>query len=307
MEEILAARDLSKMYGSRKALDGVGFSVAMGEIFALLGPNGAGKTTTLEIIEGIREPDRGEVLIRGIPAIGAGARKTEALARLGVQLQAQGLPPSMTPDEALGFFAAYHGRAPRPGLLERFGLEEARNKPCSSLSTGLQRRLALSLALAHDPELLILDEPTAGLDVESRNTLHTLILEEKAKGTTVILASHDMAEVEKLADRALMLVRGRIVALGSPRELTACGDAATRLHLRTKNGRLNARVAEFPELSVPAELDRDGYLRMRTLRPGATLAWLIAELERAGDEIVDLRVERPSLEERFLELAGGAA
>ncbi|HUX37967.1 MAG TPA: ABC transporter ATP-binding protein [Rectinemataceae bacterium] len=303
-ETTLVVQGLTKSYGSTRALEALDFSVGRGEVFALLGPNGAGKTTTLEIIEGIREADAGRVRIDGIDAF---ARRGEAAAHLGVQLQAQGLPPTMSPAEALSFFSAYRRKEPRSGILERFGLGAHRDKPTRDLSTGLQRRLALALALAHEPSLLVLDEPTAGLDVESRNVLHEAIREERARGTGVLLASHDMAEVEKLADRALVLVGGREVARGSPRELTACGDSATRLALRTRDGSLEERLDEFPGLEAAAELDRDGYIRAKVLRPGPLLSWLLREVEGGGDEIVDLRVERPSLEERFLELSGGAA
>ena len=306
-DKVLEVRGLVKSYGGHRAVDGIGFEVRRGEVFALLGPNGAGKTTTLEIMEGMREADEGLVEVAGFDVR---TRRAEALARLGIQLQAQGLPPSMTPSEALAFFGAYRGRAARAGILERFGLEALRDKPCRQLSTGLQRRLALALALAHDPEILVLDEPTAGLDVESRNALHEAIREERARGRTVILASHDMAEVEKLADRAMMLVHGRIVAMGSPRQITACGDSATRLSLRTRDGSLGDKlesIARLEGVTARPEIDREGYMRMKIEGPGPVLAWMIGSIAESGDEILDLRLERPTLEERFLELAGGAA
>jgi ABC-2 type transport system ATP-binding protein len=299
MNAILEVERLRKSYGALKALDGVSFTVARGEVFALLGPNGAGKTTALEIIEGIRKADSGKVSVCGIDAL---ARPDKVLRHLGVQLQTQGLPQSMTAAEALDFFSLYRDRPRRTGILERFGLEAKRNEAFRDLSMGLQRRLMLALALANDPEILILDEPTASLDVESRNALHDLIREEKAKGMTVILASHDMAEVEKLADRAAVFVRGRLAASGSPRQLTAQGDTQTRVSVLTRDGCLK------PDAAIPgaqaAELDAEGYLKLRVDRPGPALGAMIAAIEAAGDEILDLRVERPSLEERFLELAG---
>lgn len=304
MVSTLVVEGLSKRYASALALDGLDFRVDKGEVFALLGPNGAGKTTTLEIIEGIRRADGGSVLVSGIDAF---ERRDAALARVGIQLQTQGLPPALSPRRALEFFSAYRRRAPRPGILERFGLGPYLDRPTRELSTGWQRRLALALALAHGPELLVLDEPTAGLDVESRNVLHEAIREERARGVSVLLASHDMAEVEKLADRALVLVKGREAARGSPRELTSCGDSATRVALRTREGSLAARLSELPGLTAPARLDREGYVHAKVRDAAPLLSWLLREVEKGGDEIVDLRVERPSLEERFLELAGGAA
>jgi len=300
-DSTLEVRGLAKSYGSRRAVEDLHFSIARGEVFALLGPNGAGKTTTLEIVEGIRKADSGSVAVCGIDAFSRGA---ETLALVGVQLQVQGLPPSMSPREALSFFSAYRRKRPRAGILERFGLEGHMDKPARELSTGLQRRLALALALAHAPKLLILDEPTAGLDVESRNILHEAIREERKGGTSVLLASHDMAEVEKLADRALILVKGREKAQGSPRELTAYGDSDVRLSLRTRDGVLAGRLSAFPGLSGPAELDREGYIRAKVKLVGPLLSWVLREVEGGGDEILDLRVERPSLEERFLELSG---
>jgi len=299
MNAILEVERLAKSYGALKALDDVSFSVGKGEVFALLGPNGAGKTTALEIIEGIRKADSGSVSVCGIDAL---AKPDKALRHLGVQLQTQGLPQSMTASEALDFFSLYRGRPRRDGILERFGLEQKRNEAFHALSIGLQRRLMLALALANDPEVLILDEPTASLDVESRNALHELIREEKARGMTVILASHDMAEVEKLADRAAVFVRGRLAASGSPRQLTAQGDTQTRVSVLTRNGCLKPGAAIPGARAV--ELDAEGYLTMRADRPGPALRAMIDSIEAAGDEILDLRVERPSLEERFLELAG---
>jgi ABC-2 type transport system ATP-binding protein len=240
MNAILVVTRLEKRYGALRALDGLSFSVAEGEVFALLGPNGAGKTTALEIVEGIRIADGGSVSVCGVDAL---SRPDMALRHLGVQLQTQGLPASMTVSEALEFFSLYRRRKPRPGVLERFGLAAKRRAAYGSLSMGLQRRLMLALAVAHDPEILVLDEPTASLDVESRNALHELIREEKAKGVTVILASHDMAEVEKLADRAAVLVRGRLAAVGSPRQLTSQGDTQTRLSVLTRNGSLAGGIA----------------------------------------------------------------
>lgn len=301
MNGILEVKNLSKRYGERRALDGVSFSVEKGEVFALLGPNGAGKSTALEIIEGIRQADSGAIRVCGIDAR---AKPDEALRHLGVQLQTQGLPPSMTPLEALDFFSRYRRCTPRLDLLDRFGLAEKKGVAFRSLSLGLQRRLMLALALAHDPDIVILDEPTAALDVESRNVLHALIREERDKGTTIILATHDMAEAEKLADRALVLVHSRVVALGSPLQLTSAGNASTRLRVLTRDGSLDATSLSENDR---AEKDADGYLELKSDRPGETLASLLGLIAAANDEIVDLRVERPSLEERFLELAASSA
>jgi len=225
-ETVLSVRDLRKLYGKTVAVDGIQLEVQRGEIFGLLGPNGAGKTSTLECVEGIRRPDGGAISVLGVDP----TRDTRRLYNLiGVQLQASGMPAEMRVDEAMQFFSAYHAVAPRYDLLQRLGLGEKRRSQCRELSTGLQRRLALALAMAHQPALLLLDEPTAGLDVESRAQLHELIQELREEGTTVILATHDMAEAEKMTDRVSILLRGKIVATGTPRELTATGAGLTKV------------------------------------------------------------------------------
>ncbi len=193
-EVAIEVSDFRKTYGDVTAVDDISFTVGRGEIFGLLGPNGAGKTTTLECLEGLRRPDAGRLDIFGVDP----AREPRRLNGLiGVQLQASSLPHTMTCDDAMRFFCAYHGVTPRWDLLDRMGLGEKRDTQYDELSTGLQRRLALALAIAHEPEVLILDEPTAGLDVASRAELHRMIAELSEAGTTILLATHDMAEAER--------------------------------------------------------------------------------------------------------------
>jgi ABC-2 type transport system ATP-binding protein len=296
-ETIVSVRDFSKRYGDTIAVKNLSFGVRRGEIFALLGPNGSGKTTTLESLEGLKHPDGGELLISGIDP-SRQARKLRNL--IGVQLQTSALPAAMTVEEAMSFFSSYHGVPVRKDLIERLGLAEKRGVQYGKLSVGQQRRLALAIAIAHDPQVLFLDEPTAGLDVQSRTDLHAIARELREKGTTVILATHDMAEAEKLADRAAILLRGEIAALGTPRQLTASGNHRTRVSVSTENGRLLAETIAFPE-AVP-QGQTDGYALYLSENPGKTVSAIIAWLEHAGDPLVDLRVERPSLEERFLEI-----
>jgi ABC-2 type transport system ATP-binding protein len=191
------------------------------------------------------------------------------------------------------FFSSYHGVPPRHDLIERLGLEEKRNVQYGKLSVGQQRRLALAIAVAHDPAIVFLDEPTAGLDVQSRADLHALVGELRAKGSTVILATHDMAEAEKLA--------GRIAALGSPRELTAAGDRRTRISVSTRDGRLLDAPPAFPFAAAQGG-GTVGYALYLSENPGRAVSAILAWLEEKGDDLLDLRVERPSLEERFLEI-----
>jgi len=299
-ETMIAVRRLRKSYGATVAVDDIDFSVARGEIFALLGPNGSGKTSTLECLEGIRRPDRGELSIRGLDP---GRQQRRLRDAIGVQLQTSGLPSAMTVEEAMRFFSGYHGVAPRWDLVERVGLAEKRRVPYGKLSVGLQRRLALAIAVAHRPGVVFLDEPTAGLDVQSRADLHALVRELRDAGATVLLATHDMAEAEKLADRAAILLRGRIAAMGSPRELTAAGDGRTRILVATEAGTLLAERPSFPFAAAAAA--GDGYAAYLSEKPGRSVSALLAWLEERADPLVDLRVERPTLEERFLEITSG--
>jgi ABC-2 type transport system ATP-binding protein len=295
-DSVITVRDFRKIYGDFVAVDGISFEVQRGEIFGLLGPNGAGKTTALESLEGLRAPDGGSLEVMGIDPT-RDSRKLRNL--IGVQLQTSGLPDSMHVDEAMRFFAAYHGVAPSYHLL---GLSEKMHAQYHMLSTGLQRRLALAVALAHNPPVVFLDEPTAGLDVPSRNELHSLMHELKTDGTTIILATHDMAEAEKMADRVAILLRGRIVDTGTPRELTATGAGLTKVSARTEGTCLSDPGLTFPAVSQQAFTDE--YAIYYSTDPGPTVSAIITHIQAQGDTLIDLRVERPSLEERFLEITG---
>jgi ABC-2 type transport system ATP-binding protein len=219
---------------------------------------------------------------------------------IGVQLQVSGLPETMRVDEAMNFFCAYHGVSPRKDLLERFGLKEKINAQYQSLSTGLQRRLALALAVAHKPPILILDEPTAGLDVGSRAELHNIIRELQDSGTTIILATHDMAEAEKISSRVAILLNGKIVASGTPKEITSTGSGFTRISVQIKDFSLSKRTDKFPK--VLKSKNEDGYNIYYSSDAGITVAAILKYISENNDELIDLRVERPSLEERFLEI-----
>jgi ABC-2 type transport system ATP-binding protein len=296
-QPVISVQGFRKCYGDFVAVDGIGFEADRGEIFGLLGPNGAGKTTTLECLEGIRQPDSGSLSVMGVnPSRQPGRLRS----LIGVQLQSGGLPGDMTVDEAMRFFCAYHQVAPRPDLLERLGLGAKRRTQFSQLSIGLQRRLALALAISHRPPVLILDEPTAGLDVGSRTELHSLMHEVKTDGTAIILATHDMAEAEKMADRVAILLRGKVVAAGTPRELTATGSGLTKVSVRTEESCLTREGIVVP--AVKQRLLKDDYTIYFSTDPGPTVAAVLDYVATHDDKLFDLRVERPSLEERFLEI-----
>jgi ABC-2 type transport system ATP-binding protein len=281
------------------AVNGISFEVEPGQIFGLLGPNGAGKTSTLESLEGLRPPSGGTLRVAGIDPTRDPSKLRDVI---GVQLQSAGLPESITPTEAMNLFCAYHRVTPRHDLLDRLGLNEKANAQYVELSGGQQRRLELALAIAHEPQVLFLDEPTAGLDVPSRAELHRLIRELQTEGTTIILATHDMAEAEEMADRVAILLVGEIAAMGTPRDITSKGAGLTKVSVRTQNGSLFESDLTFP--AVERQHHEDDYSIYLSSAIGPTVSAIIASVEAAGDSLIDLRVERPSLEDRFLEIAG---
>ncbi|MFN2183835.1 MAG: ABC transporter ATP-binding protein, partial [Anaerolineae bacterium] len=296
-DSVIQVQDFRKTYGDFVAVDGVSFDVRRGEVFGLLGPNGAGKTTTLESVEGLRAPDDGTLRVVGVDPM----REPRKLRNLiGVQLQSSGLPESITPAEAMKFFCAYHSVAPRFDLLERLGLSEKRKAQFHELSTGQQRRLALALAVAHNPPVLFLDEPTAGLDVASRVELHDMMRELQYTGTTIVMATHDMAEAEEMSDRVAILLKGKLVIIGTPMEITATGAGLTKVSVRTGQSCLFEPGLTFP--AVSQQLSKDQYSIYYSTDIGPTVSAIIAHIEAQEDTLIDLRVERPSLEDRFLEI-----
>lgn len=299
-DTVISVLDFTKTYGDFVAVDNISFEVKRGEIFGLLGPNGAGKTSTLESLEGLRPPSGGSLWVAGVDP----AREARRLRNvIGVQLQSAGLPESITPDEAMKFFSAYHGVASRFDLLERLGIAEKRKAQYHELSTGQQRRLALALAVTHNPEVLFLDEPTAGLDVASRVDLHELMREMQANGTTIILATHDMAEAEEMSDRVAILLKGRLATVGTPMEITATGAGLTKVSVRTERASLSTAGLIIP--AVDHQVVKDEYSIYFSTDIGPTVGAIIAHIEAQQDTLIDLRVERPSLEDRFLEITTG--
>lgn len=293
---IIEVQDFHKSYKQFVAVDGISFDVQPNEIFGLLGPNGAGKTTTLECLEGLRRPDSGYLRVVGLDP----TQQSRQLAnKIGVQLQTSGMPDSITVKEAMQLFCAYHRVDPRFDLLERIDLNTKLDTQYHALSTGQKRRLALVLAIAHHPTVVMLDEPTAGLDVQSRVELHTLMHELRDNGTTIILSTHDMAEAEKMADRVAIMLQGKLVTIGTPHEITATGAGYTKISVQTTESSL-ANSVQFP--GVTQKLNREGYEVYYSTDTAASVSAILAEIEHHHDTLIDLRVERPTLEDRFLEL-----
>jgi ABC-2 type transport system ATP-binding protein len=295
MKPIVQVEEFTKFYGSNKVIDNISFDIYPGEIFALLGPNGAGKTTTLECIEGIRKANGGKLLISGLNP-DKDFKKMRKI--LGVQLQSSALPDIITVEEAMKMFCLYLGSEIRYDLLERFDLKSKYKTEFCKLSAGQQRKLILAIALAHHPELLILDEPTAGLDVHTRVELHEIMREERAKGTAILLASHDMSEVEELADRVAILLKGKIVAAGTPNEIITSGDSKVRIHVKTQQDSLSDLQLE----QIQIMKDTEGYRVFDTEDIEGTISQILSHIKSKGDKLMDLRVERPSLEDRFINI-----
>jgi len=295
-EYAISVQGLIKRYRNVTAVDGISFEVKRGEVFGLLGPNGAGKTTILECLEGMRKSDGGTLSVDGCNPQLEG-RKMRLI--MGVQLQSTSLPEAIRPGEAMTLICAWHGLSPRFDLLRHFGLDPQEKKQYCEMSTGQKRRLHLALALASDPTVVVLDEPTTGLDVQGRAQLHDAIRELKATGVTILLATHDMAEAESLCDRIAIIIRGRIAATGTPAQITSAGNAETQITLRTKSNCLlpgrDIGSARFLKQS-------ENYGIWLCHDTADAVMELLKEVQQAGDTVEDLRVERPSLEERFLEL-----
>ena len=311
---MIEVEGLRKSYGGRAVLDGVDLVVRPGEIVALLGPNGAGKTTTVEIVEGYRNADAGTARVLGMdPRRGGPALR----ARVGLMLQGgAGLEPRATPRDLLRLFAAFHAGGRRPDeLMDEVGLSSVAGTRVRRLSGGERQRLSLALALVGDPEVLILDEPTAGMDPAARRDTRALIASLRSEGRTILLTTHDLADVEALADRVAILHRGRIVAADTPDSLASAGDSALRFRLHAPPpdeavARLRARLAAaHPPVGVtPIGAARAGEASTFVVEPGRASADLVLELAqwaaREGLLVEELHAGATSLEDRYLELTG---
>ncbi len=298
---------LVKRYGQRAVLDGVSFAIAPGELFALLGPNGAGKTTTVEILEGYRRADGGVVRVLGLDPAVAGP---PLRARVGLMLQGGGgIDPRAEPLETLRLFADFHDPARDPDeLLDLVGLRGVARTRFRRLSGGERQRLGLALALVGNPDLLILDEPTAGMDPEARVRTRALIRDLRAAGTTILLTTHDLADVERLADRVAILHRGRIVALGAPDAIAASATPMLRFRLpvgAALDGLGDRLAAVRPGVRLETVEDEPGAWHVVAAAPDPGLvAALAGWCAEAGILLTELATGRGSLEERYLELTG---
>jgi ABC-2 type transport system ATP-binding protein len=294
-ETAIAVDDVRKAYGDLNAVDGVSFTVDEGEFFGILGPNGAGKTTTLEIIEGLREPDTGSVLLLGQSPW---PRNIALLPRMGVQLQASAFFEKLTAREQLQTFAALYGvNATRADeMLELVGLDDKADTREDKLSGGQRQRLSIACALIHDPDIVFLDEPTAALDPQARRNLWDVLRAIQERGKTILYTTHYLDEAEILCDRVAIMDRGRILAMDPPATLVRGLDAPTRVILE----RGSLTVVDAKALPGADDVSEDEVSLTITTRDPADLLSALAE-RRA---LAGLQVRTATLEDVFLELTG---
>lgn len=296
---VITVEGVRKSYGPVEALRGIDLAVERGGIVGILGPNGAGKTTLLETIEGLRTPTSGKVSVLGLdPA----AQPREVKERIGVQLQTTMLQTELKAIEVLRIYAALYRKAREPReVLAAVGLSDKASARVGTLSGGQKQRLALALALVHDPEIVLLDEPTTGLDPGARRALHDLVRRLSAEGRTVILTTHYIEEAESLCHRVVVLRAGRIVADGTPYELLRRASGVSTLWIAS-DGPFDAE----PLLGAGCVLVERGkdHLRLTTHDSTAAVLALGEVLRMPGVKLTDLRMRRPTLEDVYLELVG---
>ncbi len=282
MSSVISVRSLKKSYGSTQAVAGIDLEIAQGEIFALLGPNGAGKTTTVEILEGFRTRDSGEVLVLNTDPSVTGVTGRNWRNRIGIVLQSTSDAGDLSVKDTVAHFAKYYSN-PRDvtEVVRAVGLEEKSNELIRTLSGGQRRRLDVALGIIGSPELLFLDEPTTGFDPEARRAFWALIKSLRDNGTTIVLTTHYLDEAEALADRVAVINRGKIVEVSTPALL---GGRAT-------------------SLATVSWLGQDGPKSERTDNPTALIKKLT---ETFQGEIPELTVKRASLEDIYIEMIGGA-
>jgi len=286
--------DLRKSYGAVEAVRGISFTVSQGEVFALLGPNGAGKTTTVEILEGFRRRDGGRVSVLSFdPATGNRKLKEQ----MGIVLQATGVDPYLTVAETVDMFRGYYpSPRPRDQVIEQVGLTEKSNERVTRLSGGQKRRLDVAVALAGDPRMLFLDEPTTGFDPGAKRNAWEVIKGLAGLGKTIFLTSHSMDEVQFLADRVVIIASGRIVAEGTPETLAGREKAAAMIRFQLRD------TSRLPDVLRAHAKFVDGGVELETMDPTRMLYDLTSWVVQSNVTLEGLEVTRPTLEDVYLEI-----
>jgi ABC-2 type transport system ATP-binding protein len=298
----LVIRQLRKSYGDVVAVDGLDLEVGPGECFGLLGPNGAGKTTTIEICEGLTPPDAGDVQVLG-RRWGTDDRELRAL--LGISLQETQFSEKLTVGETVRLFRSFYPRGPEPeAVIELVQLGEKTRARFGQLSGGQRQRLALACALVGDPLLLFLDEPTTGLDPQSRRQSWELIERFRADGRSILLTTHYMEEAERLCDRVAIVDHGRVIAQGTPRELIASLGAEHVVEVAVADGAGLDAAAMAAAAGVEPPGRRDGAWRFQVSELHRAMPALLGELRRQGAQLSELRTHSATLEDVFVALTG---
>jgi ABC-2 type transport system ATP-binding protein len=301
-DSVIRVDDVHKSYGDVRAVDGVSFDVRRGEVFGLLGPNGAGKTTTVEMLEGLRKPDGGQLEILGLDAV----HQPDALKeRIGVTLQTAELYPKLTVVEVLDLFRSFYDRTlPTDALVEFLDLGERRNAQTRELSGGQRQRLAVALALVNDPEVVFLDEPTTGLDPAARRSLWELIERLREQRKTILLTTHYMEEADHLCDRLAIMDHGHILEMGTAPELIDRRFRERAVRFDDLGGIADPELATLP--AVTSIRHDEGTTFLYTADVPATIGALLALVDAREVEIGDLGVRKATLEDVFLDLTGRA-
>jgi ABC-2 type transport system ATP-binding protein len=301
-DPVIRVRGLTKRYGNVEAVAGIDFEVAKGEIFGLLGPNGAGKTTTVEILEGLRKPDGGEVSVLGVD-VTRGADQLKP--RIGVSLQTAALYPKLTVTELIDLFRAFYPRArSTEELIDALELGERRGARSEVLSGGQRQRLAVALSLVNDPELVFLDEPTTGLDPAARRSLWDIVRGFRAEGKSVLLTTHYMEEAEILCDRLAIMDHGRILEMGTVEELISKHYQERTVRFDRLEGLARDELTALPAVTSVKEDEHE--VLVYTRDPGKTIGGLLDLADSRGLEPQNLAIRRATLEDVFLDLTGRA-